>query len=195
MALMASNTLFVVSAPSGSGKTSIMRKAMGQGCESLSFTTRVIREGEKHGEDYLFISKKRFFELDRLGEIAEKTQYPPNDPNGNFYGITLEELQNKLKKGNAFVIVDHVGMKQIKELYDNCVTIFIKCSYEDAIAHMHARGDSLASIQGRLATFKDELKNAVDYDYVVTNQTGKMSSAINVVQSIVKARGTTTFPQ
>lgn len=183
------NTLFVVSAPSGSGKTSIMRAVMGQEREVVSFTTRAKRESEVDGKDYVFISKERFNELDALGEIVEKTQYPPNDPNGNYYGVLLDELQSKLKKGSAFIVVDAIGMEQIKAIHPKCVTIWIYTNKADATKSMIARGDKVEAIESRLATFDLEQTHRTAYDYIITNEFGKMWETVEIIKGIVIQKG------
>jgi guanylate kinase len=184
------NTLFIISAPSGAGKTTIMRKAMGSKVETLSYTTRIIRENEKDGVDYHFISKERFEEIDKTGDMIEKTKYPPNDPNGNFYGVSWDEVKKKLNKGDAYIIVDSNGMEQLKAIHDNCVTIWIYTSKEDAIANMLARGDSQHNVRERMKTFDLEQTHRTKYDYVITNEYGKIKDTIKIIKAIVKAKGT-----
>jgi guanylate kinase len=178
------NTLFAITAPSGSGKTSIMRSVMTN--EVVSFTTRPMRDGEKEGVDYLFITPTKFGELKADGQLIEETCY-----SGNYYGITAEELEKKIKKGNAFVIVDHHGMEQLKRIYPNVVTIFIKTAKEDCMKNMFNRGDSLANIQKRLRTFEIEQSKRIEYDYVVTNVYGKKNETVNIISNIIYSYRTT----
>lgn len=172
------NTLFAITAPSGSGKTSIMRGVMSN--EVISFTTRGKRDGETEGVDYLFINGLDFNKLKQTGGLVESVEY-----SGNFYGITSEELSSKLRKGNAFVIVDIHGAQQLKTIYPDTVTIFIKTAKDDAIRSMLMRGDSFGNIQQRLKTFDSELLNRVYYDYVISNVYGKKNKTIDVVKAIV----------
>ena|SRR5206468_4638902 len=172
------NTLFAISAPSGCGKTSIMRELMDN--EILSFTTREKRKTETDGIDYQFISFSDFVELKDNGRLIEETNYY-----GNWYGITTAELSNKIRNGNAFAIVDFNGMKQLKAIYPDTVSIFIKASQEDAIRNMIDRGDSFENIKKRLVAFDEELLNRIDYDYVVTNRYGYFDETINIVHSII----------
>lgn len=184
------NTLFIVSAPSGAGKTTIMRKVMGSKAETLSYTTRTIRDNEADGVDYHFITKERFEEIDKTGDMIEKTQYPPNDPNGNFYGVSWDEVKKKLKKGNAYIIVDANGMEQLKAIHDKCVTIWIYTSKDDAIGNMMDRGDNIDSIRNRVQTFDLEQTHRTKYDYIVTNNYGRMKDTVKIIKAIVKAKGT-----
>jgi guanylate kinase len=165
-------------APSGSGKTTIGRNVLSN--ELVSVTTREKREGEVGGKDYYFISTKEFNDLLFSGSLAEETCY-----SDSHYGLTYEEIETKLKKGNAFVVVDIRGLNQLKAIYPNSTSIFIKTSKEDATRAMIERGDSLIKIQGRLKTFEQEQQNAVYCDYVVSNKYGKLHEAIKVVKAIV----------
>jgi guanylate kinase len=174
------NHLFMLIAPSGSGKTTIGRNVLSN--ELVSVTTREKREGEVEGKDYYFISEYEFGGLELTHSLAEQTHYSGCD-----YGLTYEEIETKLKKGNAFVVVDVIGLKQLKAIYPNSTSIFIKTSKEDATRSMVERGDSLTKIQGRLMTFEQEQQNAIYCDYVVTNKYGKLHEAIKVVKAIVDA--------
>lgn len=179
---MVYNTLFVVSAPSGSGKTSLMRSVMSN--EITSFTTRAIREKEVDGVDYIFITKEEFYKMKDNDDLIEFTEY-----DGNFYGISKSEYEGKMERGNAFAIVDYHGMQQFKDIHKKCVTIFILTSKEDAIANMFSRGDSFDSINKRVETYDDELLNRIHYDFVVTNEHGKFSETTGILHSITLLKG------
>lgn len=174
------NTLFLITAPSGSGKTSIMRMVMNN--EVVSFTTRHPRNNEVDGVDYIYISKEEFEIMKDSGELAEHITY---EATGDSYGITMTELRDKLYLGSAFAIVTHHGMEQLKAIYPNCVTIFLLTDKEDAIEFMKSRGDSNESIENRLKTFDEEQSNRVYYDYVIKNERGFMSHAKNIIKTIV----------
>lgn len=182
------NTLFIVSAPSGSGKTVLMRTVMGHEREICSVTTREIRNGEKDGVDYIFVTRETFENMDKSGDLIEKTQYPPNNPNGNFYGVSRTAVESKLNHDDAFIIVDAVGMEQLKKLYPDAVTIYVYTQKNDAIAQMKDRGDSLESIEKRMETFYLEQSQRGSYDYIITNRYGHFWEAANIIASIVHAR-------
>lgn len=173
-----SNILFCVTGPSGSGKTTIMRQCMAS--ELLSFTTRPMREGEVQGEDYLFIPKEDFNDLLERGELAEYTEY-----GGNFYGLTMEELEDKLELSHAFFICDNNGFNQIIDKYDNVVSIFLYADPEDCGQNMEGRGDDNDRINGRLSTYFEELNNRGQYDYVVKNLRGYQNATVSVVRNII----------
>lgn len=173
------NKLIIISGNSASGKSTILNKLSKN--TIVSFTTREPRPGEKDGVDYQYISKEKYFELLNNGGLVEWTKY-----GGNYYGLTKQEIESKLNKGNAYVIVDYHGMKQLKELYPNNVSIFIYNDYHEAASRMKKRGDSDVNISKRLSTYYEEQKNRVHYDYVVKNSNGKLKETIKLVKQIIR---------
>jgi guanylate kinase len=174
------NTLFLISAPSGSGKTSIMRKVMDN--EIISFTTRQPRKGEINGVDYIYISAEEFEQMLVEGELAEYITY---EATGDSYGITMAEIEDKLSNGSAFAIVTEHGMEQLKRLYPKCVTIFIVTDKEDATEFMRSRGDKEEFISKKLSTFDKEQYNREKYDFVIRNEKGRMQDAVDIIKTIV----------
>jgi guanylate kinase len=178
MEFLSNNKIFIVTAPSGSGKTVVMRSVMNN--ELVSFTTRTKREKEVEGIDYIFISELEFEKLLNTNGLIENTNY-----GGNYYGLTREELNSKLALGDVFFICDVVGMKQIKKIYPNTVSIFIYSSKEDCESNMRDRGDTEQNIHKRLSTYETEIENLVLYDHVVTNARGFLEDTINDVKDII----------
>lgn len=175
------NKLFLVSGHSGGGKTTVMRSAMDN--EIISFTTREKRNGEKHGIDYKYITIEEFDNLKQENKLIESVEY-----GGNYYGIDSYELNNKLNKGYAFCIVDYHGMLQMKDLYENCCTIFIyNSSSSIAKKQMKSRGDSDDKIASRLKTYKEEMANRKHYDYVIKNNHGQLDKTIEIVKNIIES--------
>jgi guanylate kinase len=176
---MTKGTLFCVTGPSGSGKTSIMREVMDN--ELLSFTTRPMREGEVDGRDYIFIKEEQFQNMLESGALAEYTGY-----DGNFYGLTLEELYFKLQyNSNAFFICDNNGFNQVSKKYNKIVSIFLYADKEDCKLNMANRGDSDEKITARLSTYDDEINNKGQYDYVVKNIRGNRRYTMEAIAWIV----------
>jgi Guanylate kinase len=175
------NKLFLVSGASGSGKTTIMRSVMDN--ELISFTTRQKRQGETEGKDYIFISKEEFDDLYNNNGLIEWTEY-----SGNYYGLTREELETKLSQGDCFFICDVHGMKQMKRMYDNCISIFIYSEKQDIENRMRLRGDSEENILKRMSTYEDEVFNLVYYDEVVVNYEGQLEETIQKIKDIVEER-------
>ena len=175
------NKLFLVSGHSGGGKTTVMRSVMTN--EIISFTTRGKRTGEQEGKDYKYITIDDFNNMKDKGKLIEFVNY-----NGNYYGIDSEELNYKLSKGDAFCIVDYHGMEQLKNIYNNCCTIFLyNTSTSQAAKQMKIRGDKDDAIISRLKTYSDELANRKHYDYVIRNNAGKLENTIEIVKNIIQA--------
>jgi guanylate kinase len=173
-----SNILFTVTGPSGSGKTTIFRSILNN--ELLSFTTRPMREGEVNGVDYLFISKEEFDELYEDGVLAEWTEY-----DGRYYGLTMEEINDKLSHGHAFFVCDNHGYHQVVDKYDNIVSIFLYADKEDCEDNMLDRGDEEGRVKGRLSTYHSEVANRGEYDYVIKNIRGHQEMTREIVAEIV----------
>lgn len=173
------NRLFLVSGASGSGKTTLMRSVMDR--ELTSFTTRQMRTGEVDGKDYIFITREEFNQLKANNGLAESTEY-----SGNYYGLTMQEMESKLSTGDCFFICDVHGMRQMKDLYDNCVSIFIYSEREDIKNRMLARGDNVEAVEKRLNTYEQEIENALYYDYVIVNEEGKIEETIQKLLDIIE---------
>lgn len=150
--------------------------------ELISFTTRPIRkkDGEVDGKDYYFISVEEYNKMFDQGKLAEYTEY-----GGNYYGLTLDELESKLSRGHAFVIVDYVGVQQLKKIYNNCVSIILHTTKKDAIKQMKDRGDSLDLTMKRMSTYDEEIANKQYYDYAVINRYGEFDNTKKIVESII----------
>ncbi|GFN32495.1 guanylate kinase [Paenibacillus xylaniclasticus] len=176
---MITNKLFLVSGVSGSGKTTIMRSVMDN--ELISFTTREPRVGEVNGVDYIFITKDEFSYLLKNNGLIEFTEYA-----GNQYGLTRKEYENKLSKGDAFVVVDIHGMRQLKKVHEKCISIYVYAEKDEVELNMRDRGDSEESIIKRLKTYDDEINNMIYYDHVVINERGRIDETIECVRDILQ---------
>lgn len=172
--------LFLISGPSGSGKTTLMHRVMDN--EIVSVTTRTMRDGERAGFDYYFISPEEYEGLLTRGELVERSTYA-----GNRYGVTRAELEEKLSKGPAFCIVDHPGMLAMSKVYIRTVRIFVYAHYDACYLNMRDRGADAESIFKRLSTHNRELENSVDYDYVIRNVRGKFDDTAGIIRHIVNA--------
>jgi guanylate kinase len=164
---------------SGSGKTTIMRMIMKN--ELVSFTTRAPRIGEINGKDYIFITKDEFTSLLESGGLMESTEY-----GGNHYGLTRKEFEYKLEIGDAFFICDINGMKQMKSLYDNCLSIFIYADKEDIHQRMIVRGDKEELILKRLSTHEEEIQNMKFCDHVVVNDQDNIDNVVGKILTILE---------
>lgn len=176
--------LYIISGMSGSGKTTIMRSLMGKESEIVSVTTRPMREGEVDGFDYYFITEEQFNELDSSNKLAEKTTYYGSAS----YGVTKEEIEERMSRNDvSYIIADVEGMKQLKELYPDSVSIFLYADKNSCIEHMEKRGDGSISIAKRLLTYEEELSNKGLYDYVVRNNTGSFRETLCIIDHIIQS--------
>ena len=132
--------LIVISAPSGTGKTTVVKKLLQQSINleaSVSFTTRKMRENEKEGLDYFFVSEKTFTNMIQNDDFLEHATVF-----GNFYGTEKKSVSENLKKGvNVILEIDWQGALQIKSSMPSCVMIFlIPPSKEVLLARLKNRG-------------------------------------------------------
>ena len=164
------SNIFIISAPSGCGKTSLVRVL----CQSYSFleqtvscTTRTIRSGEVDGQDYHFISKDQFIENKKNNKFIES-----QNVYDNFYGTTYESINEILASGkDAILEIDYKGMLLIKSKIPLSQSIYIlPPSVEELEKRLFERGlDSDEVIEKRVAQAKDDLKYAKFADYTVMN--------------------------
>jgi guanylate kinase len=182
---MMSNTgkIFVISAPSGAGKTSLCKELIDFFPElrhSVSFTTRPIRVGEVDGEDYHFVDQGSFDQMIASGAFAEWALV-----HGNSYGTSLRTLQQAIDSGSDILLeIDCQGAQQLKKRLDNAVFIFIMPpSLDELRRRLIGRDtDSDAVIEQRINNASDEINEATWYDHVVIND--KFELALNQLQSI-----------
>ncbi len=181
--------IFVISGPSGSGKGTVcevLRKINPDTAISVSATTRSPREGEIDGVSYHFITRDRFEELIRDGEVLEYTQY-----NGNYYGTLRSEAEKIISAGRDLILEIEVdGGGQIKRLMGDraCGIMLIAPDAAEQESRLRGRGtESEEVIMGRLARAKEEIKEAPNYDYIVINETGKTEECAEEILAIMKA--------
>ena len=163
-------TLYIVSAPSGAGKTSLVR-ALRERCAglavSVSHTTRAQRPGEEHGRDYYFVSRDEFLRMVEAGEFLEHAQVFDN-----FYGTARRTVETALARGEDVILeIDWQGARQIRLLIAGCQSIFVlPPSQADLEARLSGRGqDDPAIIQRRMADAMSEMSHYAEYDYLVIN--------------------------
>ena len=157
--------IFVLVGPSGSGKTTLGRHLKDMGlAELVSHTTRDMRANEIEGVTYYFISEDEFEKLDKV----ESVRY-----SGKNYALARSEVDNKLAAyKNVFVIVDVMGLRQLKEIYkDKIVSIFIEVTLAEMMERMARRGDSDKTIMDRVhyALGNSELEQGHMCDYTIRN--------------------------
>ena len=162
--------LIVISAPSGTGKTTVVKKLLQQSTNleaSVSFTTRKMRENEKEGLDYFFVSEKTFTNMIQNDDFLEHATVF-----GNFYGTEKKSVSENLKEGvNVILEIDWQGALQIKSSMPSCVMIFlIPPSKEVLLARLKNRGtDSDQEIAFRFNQAVLDLEQSNKFDHVLVN--------------------------
>ncbi|HXR18860.1 MAG TPA: guanylate kinase [Steroidobacteraceae bacterium] len=162
--------LFVISAPSGAGKTSLVRALLQSRPNlvvSVSHTTRKPRETEVDGRDYHFVTPKRFHELIREGAFLEFASVFDN-----LYGTGRTEVEHKLAAGKHVLLeIDWQGAQQVRRAMPGCKMIFVLPPSRAALEQRlrARRTDSAATIERRLADAAADMSHYKEFDYVVVN--------------------------
>lgn len=183
---MTKGSLFIVSAPSGAGKTTLCKelcKSMPKLKHSVSYTTRTRRKGERDKTHYFFVDRTEFRKMIEKGEFAEWAMVY-----GNFYGTSIRKIEELKDRGYDIILdIDIHGAMQMKQKYKDAVYVFI---LPPSIKVLQKRlrdrmSDSDDTIKERLAEAKNEMKNYRNYDYVIVND--DIKSALLELESIVRA--------
>jgi guanylate kinase len=166
-----SGKLFVITAPSGAGKTSLIDAVMREDPSlkiSVSYTTRRPRPGEKDGLDYHFVDEKTFLAMRGRGEFLESAEV-----HGNHYGTGKQVILDAVKRGDDLILeIDWQGAQQVRRLYPDCVGIFIlPPSIEELERRMRQRGqDAEDVIRRRVQNAREELTHAGEFKYAIINK-------------------------
>lgn len=169
-------SIFVVSAPSGAGKTTLCKqiiKTIDNIRTSVSFTTRQPRPGEIHEEDYSFVREKEFSAMIDRGDFVEWARV-----HGNFYGTSRLKLEELVSAGyDVFLDIDTQGARQIRKAFNNAVSIFIlPPSMKELKYRLEGRmSNSAEDVNRRLQRAVDEIREYKMYDYVIVNDIIKTS--------------------
>jgi len=170
---MNKGNIVILSGPSGSGKTTLYQKLLkskkfhGKIVKSISVTTRPKRLGEKHGRDYLFISKKMFLYKKKFGHFLESEKVFDN-----YYGTPEKNVREMLKKGkNVLLCIDVKGARTVFKKYPKAVKIFIMVpSLAELKKRLEGRGsESSEVLRLRLSVAKKEISEAKKYQHIVVN--------------------------
>lgn len=182
--------LFIVSAPSGAGKTTLVERLVEQTPRlkmSRSYTSRAARQGETDGVDYNFVTRAQFEAMIARNEFLEWA-----DVFGNLYGTGTADIERLLGEGNDVVLViDVQGARQVRSRRLEATTIFVMPPSHD-ILEQRLRGrskDSEAAIQRRLDVARAEVASFTEYDYIVIND--ELTAAVDRLRSIVIAERAT----
>lgn len=179
--------LFVVSAPSGGGKTSLCKEVIRRLPNfehGISYTTRTRRPNEIDGRDYHFVSKDKFMQMVETDEFVEYAYV-----HDNYYGTSITSIAETLSKGKFLLIdIDVQGAKQIEERYgDEGVFIFILPPNFDSLRERltERQTDSEEEIDRRLKKAEEEVQHYENYDYVIIND--EFHEAVRELESIILA--------
>jgi len=179
--------LFVVAAPSGAGKSSLVKSLLELDSHlvvSISHTTRKPRGQEQDGREYHFIDESTFRSMVDAGEFFEWAEV-----HGNLYGTSRTEVRTRVAGGQDVVLeIDWQGALQIKQLFPNAVLIFIlPPSYEELAQRLNRRGeDHPEVIEQRLMNARHEVAQAKHFDFVIIN--GLFETAVFDLKTVVHSQ-------
>lgn len=183
---MSHGNLFIISAPSGAGKTSLV-KALAEETDnllvSISHTTRPMRDSEMDGVNYHFVTEQQFNDMVGQGAFLEHANVF-----GNLYGTSEVWVREMLAKGKDIILeIDWQGAEQVRRLIPTCIGIFILPPSKDTLDdRLHGRGqDSEEIITKRLAEAREEISHYASYDYLVINDV--FGAAVADIQTIIQA--------
>ena len=175
--------LFIVTAPSGAGKTSLI-KALIELCPqfkvSTSHTTRKPRQGEREGVDYYFVNNDTFEILKNNGEFLENAEC-----HGAKYGTAMTPVEENLRAGKDIILeIDYQGALNVKKVFSDAISLFIvPPSMAVLKERLEGRGqNSNAEIKGRMAAAKEEISHLEKFDYVIINE--NFDKALDNLKSI-----------
>jgi guanylate kinase len=181
-----SGNLFIISAPSGAGKTSLVKALLQAGMDlslSVSYTSRSPRPEEVEGRDYHFISRQAFEQRLEQGEFLESAQVY-----GNLYGTSKKWIDETLLSGRDILLeIDSQGARQVRRIFPEAVGIFVLPPSLEVLEMRlrHRAQDSTEAIRRRSAAARDEITHVADYDYAIINE--RLDKALQDLKCIVQA--------
>ena len=185
--------MFILSSPSGAGKTTLVKKiARNKNYSvSISHTTRFPRPTEKNGKDYYFISKNKFKKLIKKNEFLEHAKVF-----NNYYGSSKKLVIDKLKKGkNVIFDIDWQGTRQIrnKDLNYKLITIYILPPSKKELLNRLIKRErkNIKTVNKRMKEFKKDLSKWKEYDYVVVNDDLKV--CYKKIMSVIKSKNKLSY--
>lgn len=178
--------LFIVAAPSGGGKTSLVNRLMQTMPSielSVSHTTRPARPKEKHGKDYFFVTPEEF-----KGMIAQQDFIEYAQVFDNFYGTSRQQIEERLFQGIDVVLdIDWQGAAQIRQFYPDAISIFLLPPSLDVLRErlQNRQQDNAEVIEKRMQQARDELAHYEEFDYLIVNE--EFEVALSQLRAIVTA--------
>ncbi|WP_373184560.1 guanylate kinase [Halopseudomonas sp.] len=182
----ATGTLYIISAPSGAGKTSLVKALLEQTDNlrvSVSHTTRAMRPGEIDGVNYHFTSREAF-----VSRVADADFLEHAEVFGNLYGTSQSTVERTLAQGNDLILeIDWQGAQQVRRAMPDARSIFILPPSRATLRErLTTRGqDEESVIDGRMALAVDEISHYVEYDYLVIND--DFNTALDDLKSILRS--------
>jgi guanylate kinase len=179
-------TLFIVSAPSGAGKTSLVRAVTAQDSNytvSVSYTTRPRRSGEQDGVDYHFVARERFLSMLEAGEFLEHAEVF-----GNYYGTARAAVAAQLEQGADVILeIDWQGAQQVRQAFPGSIGIFILPPSREVLRERLCgrKQDEATVIERRMQAAVDEISHYSEYDFVVVND--RFDTALADLRAILRA--------
>lgn len=188
--------LIVISGPSGAGKDTVIQRMKARGLPFhfvVTATTRPRRAGEVHGRDYFFVSKEEFARMIENNELIEYA-IVYND----YKGIPKEQVRQALASGKDVVLrVDVQGAATVRKLAPQAVFIFlIPQNEEEMVRRLQRRQhDPAEDLSLRIATARQELKRASEFDYIIVNADGRLDETVDTVEAIIRAEHHRAVPR
>jgi len=179
-----SGNLFIISAPSGAGKTSLVQALLKIDPLielSVSYTTRDPRPGERDGQDYHFVSRETFLAMAKRGEFLESAEVY-----GNLYGTSQTWIGREIGKGRDILLeIDWQGAAQVRRLFPECISIFILPPSKAALEQrLKGRGkDNEAVIAKRMAAVTIDVSHVSEFNYVIIND--NLDDALRELNAVV----------
>lgn len=178
--------LFVVVAPSGAGKTSLVASLLERERNirlSISYTTRAPRPGEQDGREYHFVDKPRFEQMIAAGDFLEHA-----DVYGNYYGTSRAWIQKELAGDHDVLLeIDWQGARQVRRLFPAMVGIFIlPPSLAELRRRLQGRGkDSPETIERRMASAREDISHVLEFEYIIVND--RFEDALSELTCVIRA--------
>lgn len=186
--------LFVIAAPSGCGKTSLVKALIEKTnnlCVSISHTTRNARPGEMHGKNYFFVSKNEFDQIKQTDGFIESAQVFDN-----YYGSAKKTVKDLLVQGQDVILeIDWQGARQVKKTFPDMISIFIIPPSISALRErLTDRGqDDMSIIECRMQNAVSEMQHYDEFDYLVIND--EFETALSNLSTIVYSQRLSTQEQ
>ena len=185
-----SGNLFIISAPSGAGKTSLVAALLKHNAQialSVSYTTRAPRPGEIDGVNYHFVSREKFLEMAQHGDFLESAEVY-----GNLYGTSQSWISQEIAKGRDILLeIDWQGAAQVRGKFPASIGVFILPPSLAAL-ELRLKGrnqDSIEVITKRLQAAREDISHVAEFDYVIIND--KLDEALHQLNAVVIAAGVT----